>query len=87
MGYVTDKMDWQSSHYRSACAIQDPETNTVLVTGGYFSLSTVSRYGKEGWKEDFSSGLHTGRYNHGCASFLSWDNDNERVNLSFNLIK
>ena len=43
----------------------------------------MSRYGKEGWIEDFSSGLNTGRWRHGCSSFLS--EDNERVFLSRDL--
>jgi len=68
-----------SSHYRSACSIPDPDTDTVLVTGGKITRNTVSRYGKEGWIEDFSSGLKTGRDSHGCSSFLS--KDKERVLL------
>lgn len=37
----------------------------------------MSRYGKKGWIEDFSSGLNTGRWHHGCASYIA--KDNERV--------
>ena len=70
-----------SSHYSDACSIPDPDTDTVLVTGGYKTPTIVSRYGKEGWREDFSSGLKTGRYRHGCSSFLS--RNNERVIKSF----
>ena len=55
----------------------------MLVTGGGASPTTVSRYGKEGWIEDFSSGLNTGRWRHGCSSFLS--EDYERVCLSRDL--
>ena len=57
----------------------------MVVTGGEFTHNTVSRYGKEGWIEDFSSGLRTGRKDHGCTSFLS--KENERVNFHFDLIK
>ena len=74
-----------SSHYRLACSIPDPDTDTVLVTGGRdgrHSLTTVSRYGKEEWIEDFSSELRTGRYAHGCSSFLSKDNE-KVVNKSY----
>ena len=47
----------------------------MLVTGGVKTHSTVSRYGKQGWIEDFSSGLKTGRNGHGCASYITKDND------------
>jgi len=62
-----------------ACSISDPDTDTVVLTGGGDTITTVSRYGKKGWIEDFSSGLITGRKGHGCTSFLS--HDNERVLL------
>ena len=65
-------------HYRYACSIPDPDTDTVLVTGGKYTLNTVSRYSKRGFRGDFSSTLKTGRFGHGCSSFLS--KDNERVN-------
>ena len=64
---------------RDACSIPDPDTDTVVVTGGEYTLTTVTRYGKHGWIEDFSSGLNYGRRNHGCTSF--WSKDNERVKL------
>ena len=66
-----------------ACAIPDTDTDTVVITGGKFTLTTVFRYGKEGWIENFTSGLTTGRYTHGCTSFFS--KDNERVKLMFDL--
>ena len=56
--------------YRDACSIPDPETETVVVTGGQTALKTVSRYGKEGWKEDLPE-LQNGRFGHGCTSFMS----------------
>ena len=39
--------------------------------GGMDARTIVSRYGMEGWIEDFSSGLNTGRWGHGCTSFMS----------------
>ena len=57
----------------------------MVVTGGEYSLTTVSRYGEEGWIEDFGSGLNTGRWAHGCSSFLS--RDNERVKYCLKSIK
>ena len=65
--------------------MQEPDTDTVVVTGGEYSLTSVSRYGEEGWIEDFSSGLNTGRWAHGCSSFLS--RDNERVKFLFEVNK
>ena len=55
----------------------------MVLTGGFKSLTTVSLYDKKGWREDFSSGLKTGRYGHGCTSFLS--RENERVKYICNL--
>ncbi len=81
---VTCNIGWSSSIYRFACAIPDPDTDTVAVTGGKYILTTVSRYGNEGWREDFSSGLNTGRYHHGCTSFLAQDYT-ERVKVYFNI--
>ena len=74
-------------HYRRACAISDPDTDTLVVTGGIdvddknepIVSTTVTRYGKKGYIEDFSPGLKTGRGGHGCTSFVS--QQNERVNL------
>ena len=57
----------------------------MVVSGGRYTITTVSRYGKQGWIEDFSSGLSTGRYYHGCSSFLT--EDNERVNIQFDFLK
>ena len=58
------------------------------MTGGsryYTPRNTVSRYGKKGWIEDFSSGLNSGRRRHGCSSFLT--KDNERVHFNLILMK
>ena len=35
-------------YYRAACSIPDPSHVTVLVTGGYNTLNTVSRYRRDG---------------------------------------
>ena len=65
---------------RYACSIPDPSSATVLVTGGYYTLNTVSRYctvlycncryGLEGWLEDLPP-LNMGRYYHGCGGYVS----------------
>ena len=39
-------------YYRLACSIPDPSSATVLVTGGYYTMNTVSRYGRDGWLKD-----------------------------------
>ena len=51
-----------------ACAIEDPDTETVVITGGRYTSTTVSVYGLQGWVEDLPS-LITGRYWHACTSY------------------
>jgi len=55
-----------------ACAISDPVTDTVVVTGGVGgdTMNTVVRYGQQGWLEDLPP-LITGRESHACSSFMS----------------
>ena len=57
-------------YYSSACAIPDPDTDTVVVTGGDYDLNIVSVYSEQGWQEDLPS-LNTGRWNHACTSYMS----------------
>ena len=56
--------------YSYACAIPDPVTDTVVVTGGDIAMTTVVRYGQQGWLEDLPP-LITGRWRHACSSFMS----------------
>ena len=59
-----------------ACAIS--AGSSFLVTGGWHTQATVSRYTlAQGWVEDLSS-LNQGRYDHGCAAFAG---DNGQVLL------
>ena len=52
---------------RSACAIVD--SDTLLVTGGGYTLRTVSRYDTAGFVEDLPS-LNEGRTgHHGCGAY------------------
>ena len=58
-----------------ACAIEDRETDSVVITGGgaderYKAKNTVSVYNVLGWQEDLPP-LITGRYNHACTSYTS----------------
>ena len=55
--------------YRKACAIPDLITDSVIITGGYFTEPLVARYDRMGWVEDLPQ-LIEGRYNHGCGSYL-----------------
>ncbi len=45
--------------------------DTVVITGGGDTMTTVSRYDvQNGWLEDLP-GLITGRYSHACAGYTS----------------
>ena len=54
--------------FRSACSI--PLDDKVIITGGYYTKSTVSEYSQAGWVGDLAT-LNVGRYGHGCSSFVS----------------
>ena len=60
------------SLYSAACSIPDLSSDSVIVTGGSETMSTVSRYGFLGWVEDLPS-LVVGRDGHGCGSFIGGD--------------
>ena len=53
-----------------ACAISDPVTSSLVLTGGYHSLEAVSRYTEAGFEASLSS-LITGRFWHGCGGYIS----------------
>ena len=55
-------------YYRGACSIS--LTNTVIITGGGWTLNNVSRYDKNGWVKDLPS-LKVGRGQHGCSQYSS----------------
>ena len=63
--------------FRSSCAIPDPDTNTVIITGGGGfpynrdeNYTLVSRYNKDGWLADLPP-LNIGRYQHSCTSYVA----------------
>ena len=63
-----------------ACSIPDPETDTVIITGGNRPKYTLtSLYNEDGWVENFGN-LYYGRQYHGCASYVA---DKKRVNFYF----
>ena len=57
-------------YYSWACAIADPDTDTVVVTGGLNTHTTVTVYSVQGWKENLPS-LNTGRDLHACTSYMT----------------
>ena len=57
-------------YYSKACAIPDPDTDTVVITGGDPPQNTVSVYSVQGWQEDLP-GLITARLHHACAGYTS----------------
>ena len=56
--------------YSYACAIPDPDTDTVVVTGGDYPGAKVYVYSVQGWQEDLPS-LNIGRYDHACTSYMT----------------
>ena len=52
--------------FSDACAIN--LGSSVILTGGWYTLTTVSQYNEAGWEKDLPT-LQTGRWNHGCAYF------------------
>merc|ERR1712131_478412 len=61
---------------REACSIELPEM--FILTGGVYTMTTVSRYSTSGWMEDLPE-LNEGRYSHGCGYF--YNDDMQRVFL------
>merc|ERR1719481_91040 len=59
-----------------ACSIELPEM--FILTGGDYTLTTVSRYSTSGWMEDLPE-LNEGRGYHGCGYF--YNDDMQRVFL------
>ena len=55
-------------YFSDACSIEDPDTETAFITGGGYTMTTVSVYGRQGWVEDLQP-LNTGRYSHACTSY------------------
>ena len=58
--------------FRLSCAIYQPDTDTVLVTGGRDpTMTSVLQYSNTGPTNKPYPDLKIGRYNHGCTSFTS----------------
>ena len=61
--------------YRGSCTIEDPITDSIIVTGGMGN--EVTRYDLLGYLEDLPSMLRT-RNAHGCGSYINSDGDQVR---------
>ena len=59
------------SPFREACAIPDTDTDSVVITGGWWLayLSSVTRYYVDGSKEELPN-FNIARNDHGCSSYL-----------------
>ena len=73
--------------FRSACAIAEEDTRTVVITGGHSSpshstsiqtLRKAIRYGMDGWVENLED-MNRERKLHACTSYIS---SGERVNFN-----
>ena len=58
--------------YRESCSMADMSSDSVFITGGYYTMDRVSRYDSLGFVEDLPS-LIVGRYGHGCGSYMRED--------------
>ena len=56
------------SVYSYACAVADPDTDTVILTGGWGTLTRAWRYSTQGLEAELPS-LGVGRFWHGCAGY------------------
>ena len=63
----------------AACSTPDPETNTVVITGGIYFPNTASLYNRDGFVENFGN-LNYPRKYHGCTSYVA---DKKRVRIFF----
>ena len=58
--------------FSDVCGIQHDDV--FIITGGWFTMEIVSKYGKNGWIQDLPK-LQTGRKHHGCGHFFSEMNE------------
>ncbi len=56
--------------FSAACSIPDPDTDTVIITGGRNSEKTTSVYNETGFIE-YLGDLNFKRHEHGCTSYVS----------------
>ena len=56
--------------YSYACAIPDNDNEALIITGGLYTLKTVSVYNEAGYQRDLTE-LNQGRRQHACASYVN----------------
>ena len=56
--------------YSYACAIPDNDNEQLIITGGLYTLKTVSVYNEAGYQRDLTE-LNQGRRQHACASYVN----------------
>ena len=49
--------------------MSDLYSENVIITGGFYSMHAVTKYGMLGYVGDLPS-LQVGRYGHGCGSYV-----------------
>ena len=67
-----------------ACAIPDPDNEEVIITGGSYTMTTVSVYSEAGHQRDLAD-LRQGRSMHACSSFTI--GGDIKVELHFKIFK
>ena len=68
-------------YFSAACGID--QSDSYVVTGGYYSLQRVAQYSPAG-EVTYLADLQQGRYLHACTSFI--DDNGVMVSLSVNII-
>ena len=54
----------------------------MLVTGGYYTRTTVSQYNEAGWVRDLPQ-LQQGRYLHGCSSYNNAEGTKVGIDINY----
>ena len=68
-------------YFRQACSI--PDSDTVTITGGYFSPDKVTRYSRDGQATSLPP-LQTDRWSHACGHYT--DENNNKVSKTIVIV-
>ena len=63
-------IEFQTVFFKGMPVLYVYDLDTVVITGGRETQTTVSRYNDQEWVEDLP-GLSSGRYMHACAGYTS----------------
>ena len=69
---------------RYACSIT-PDDDNLIMTGGVFTMKTVSLYNRQGWVKDLAR-LNTGRGYHTCGHYRNNNGDTVRNMFSCSIL-